>query len=86
MEPITFNIIRGHRLILWAERLDFQPEFISQLDKFGTHYVQQIEKTDINTYSLVVFAKLVGRDSPFPIIFTCDGEQLYSLIERVIVE
>lgn len=63
--PITFPVIRGHRLVLWAERLDFQPEFISQLDKFGTHYVQQIDRTDVDTYSLIVYAKLRDNDAPF---------------------
>ncbi len=80
---ITFDIIRGHKLILWSERLGFKPDFVKQLDKFGTHYVQQVELMDYDKYSLIVYTKLKEDDKPFPIIFNCTSLELDSLVEKV---
>ena len=80
---ITFDIIRGHKLILWATRLGFLPEFTEQLDKFGTHYIQAIEQIDINDYTLIVLAKLKNQITPFSIIFSCNETQLNSIVEKV---
>jgi hypothetical protein len=83
---IQFDIIRGHKLVLWAERLNFQPEFVQQLDKFGTHYVQAINKSDVDEYTLVVLAKIRDLDSPFAITFKCTENELNSLVEKVQTE
>lgn len=73
-------------MILWADRLNFQPEFTKQLDKFGMNYVQEIEQVDEDAYTLIVLAKLVDRDIPFSIIFTVTEEQLKSLVEPIRVK
>lgn len=83
---ITFDIIRGHKLILWSDRLNFQEEFVEQLDKFGTNYVSAIEQVDTDAYSLIVLAKLKNQSAPFSIIFTCNKLQLDSLVEKVQIE
>ena len=83
---LTFNIIRGHRLVLWANRLNFHPDFVTKLDKHGMHYVQQIEQSDNDEYTLIVLAKLVNQIAPFAITFRCNGTDLQSLIEKVQVE
>jgi hypothetical protein len=84
---ITFEIIRGHRLILWSRRLGFtDDELINRLDKQGTYYVLAKEKTDEDKYTLVVLVKIANQDSPFPIIFECDESQLQALVEKVQME
>lgn len=83
LSGLTFNIIRGYKLILWAERLSFQPEFTEQLDKFGMNYVEEIEQVAPNAYTVIVLAKLKNRMTPFSILFTCNEEQLKSLVEKV---
>ena len=82
----TFDVIRGHRLVLWAKRLNFQPDFIELLDKNGTHYVEEIQPIDEDAYTLIVLAKLRDRTTPFSIMFTCNEEQLKALVERVQLE
>ena len=83
---LTFNIIRGHRLILWANRIGFRPEFTKLLDKKGVNYVQEIEQIDEDAYTLIVLAKLVDKRTPFSIIFTVTEEQLKILVEPVKLE
>lgn len=83
---ITFDVIRGHKLILWADRLDFQPEFTARLDKFATHYVQQVRQVDSDAYNVILFAQVIDQSGYIPIMFTCDSNQLNSLVEKVQVE
>lgn len=83
---MEFNIIRGHRLVLWAGRLNFQPDFTKLIDKFGMNYIEQVEQIDEDAYTVIALAKLKDRTTPFSIIFTCNEEQLKALVERVQVE
>jgi hypothetical protein len=84
---ITFEIVRGHRLILWSRRLGFKDDdFINRLDKQGTYYVLYREKTDEDEYTIVLLVKIANQDNPFPVVFQCTEAQLGAIIEKVQME
>lgn len=82
-----FDIIRGHKLVLWSRRLGFtDKDFLSRLDPQGIYYVLTKEQTDEDTWTVLLLVKLKDDNIPYPIIFTCTDTQIKYLVETFELE
>lgn len=83
---ITLQLIRGHRLKLFAKRLNLHKEFIDRIDIYGMSYVKSVTPIEANYARLVVLVKVLDSNMPLPVTFLVHSYLLPALMETFQLE
>lgn len=85
---ITFQLIRGHRLKLFAERLFLKKEFADRIDIYGMNYVQSVTAFEgaPDYLRLVVLVKVLDQEMPLPVTFVVHYLLMNAIIEKFELE
>lgn len=85
---ITLQLIRGHRLKLFADRLYLKPEFVKRIDIHGMNYVQSVTAFEgaPDYLRLVVLVKVIDQDMPLPVTFVVHYLLMAAIVEKFELE
>ena len=80
---ITLRVIRGHRLKLWAKRLNLHQSFIDIIDVKGMHYVHSEQPIGNEYTRLVILTKVKGTYMPLVATFLVTEDLIQYIVETM---